>query len=560
MIRAALLLLWTLGNVVVKADIGDYVDPTFDCPATVTCPVVCVASVADCPTVCEDAALVLCNDGNCMEECDEDIESPCEADCASVACPKVIELQPVCLEEYGSFYEAATLCAEQEVEESTNLLSFNEFGYVFAYCWYSLLTASIFAWCAFNQRVNAAPAVQVQDQFGSPLWMTGYRFHWLGLMLNVLTVCSFLGWIALLAWLTIQYYAFDGSVYVQNRTVHFPDEVQLLKTFIIVWSVGFTWSFALKWPYSIKSLFLRRCSLNQATHVAVFQEAANDGADATTNKTTESPLFGWKCLQSVFSNSFAAFHKFMAFLFSDKECWHYREGSFHYSRVRKEVDGTRHMHFSVQRYNFDSDSETFVPATWQVGTSLSDFSAQKEGLTNEESWERFYKVGPNAIKMKRPTFFMAFAREVLKPFYTYQLYMIWSWFPLYYYYMAREYEFIVLAGLLVRKRSKFTLLSSFYSTYSGLDGSDYDQCCYGLVVSLPQLVQSLPHYACTRRSHRQARRRVGFLGSDSARSGRRCAVVPRHCTVRHDSHRRRDLLGRRVGLDRRIKPQGQDCY
>ena len=28
---------------------GDYVDPTFSCPAKITCPDICVASVDDCP-------------------------------------------------------------------------------------------------------------------------------------------------------------------------------------------------------------------------------------------------------------------------------------------------------------------------------------------------------------------------------------------------------------------------------------------------------------------------------------------------------------------------------
>ena len=28
---------------------GDYVDPTFTCPATITCPDICVASAEDCP-------------------------------------------------------------------------------------------------------------------------------------------------------------------------------------------------------------------------------------------------------------------------------------------------------------------------------------------------------------------------------------------------------------------------------------------------------------------------------------------------------------------------------
>ena len=47
---------------------GDYADHSFQCPVTTTCPIVCVADVADCPedAVCPDGS-ELCADGTCSE-------------------------------------------------------------------------------------------------------------------------------------------------------------------------------------------------------------------------------------------------------------------------------------------------------------------------------------------------------------------------------------------------------------------------------------------------------------------------------------------------------------
>jgi len=87
---------------------GDFADPTFSCPATTTCPVVCVASLADCPAdaLCpgthpDDGApsspssssrqYQLCNDGSCADltagqTCDPASESPCDCDALRFAC------------------------------------------------------------------------------------------------------------------------------------------------------------------------------------------------------------------------------------------------------------------------------------------------------------------------------------------------------------------------------------------------------------------------------------------------------------------------------------------
>lgn len=118
---------------VAKADFNDFVDPTYNCPARTTCPVICVSSVQNCPTKCEFGEQV-CADGSCAVVCDESLESACEEDCANVACPKVDDFYNICQEKFGSYYEAVERCIEDE-KADLHLLNFNETPYVFGYTW-----------------------------------------------------------------------------------------------------------------------------------------------------------------------------------------------------------------------------------------------------------------------------------------------------------------------------------------------------------------------------------------------------------------------------------------
>jgi hypothetical protein len=137
----------------VRADFGDYVDPTFDCPATTTCQPICVAADKYCPTAC-DAGRTLCADGSCVvaakEQCAGDLESPCEFDCAKFACAKVVDTYDACRETYGPQYEAETACGEAETAETVQLFQFNETGFVVVYAWVSIVSVLIFAWCFYK--------------------------------------------------------------------------------------------------------------------------------------------------------------------------------------------------------------------------------------------------------------------------------------------------------------------------------------------------------------------------------------------------------------------------
>jgi hypothetical protein len=242
----------------VRADFGDYVDPTYNCPATTTCPKICAATVEDCTTKCADG-LTLCADGTCEVECADDIESPCEFDCAKVACARTIDTYDACKETYKELYEAEVTCGEAEVAEKVNKFQFNEAGFVVVYSWVAIASVLILVWCFYKYVYDAYDGVferllsslptpktahvrsltqtliildscysqKIASVPGSAQLMNlddknekteglqiGYKRHPIGTLLHGLTLMTLAGWIALLAWLTIQVrYLFHSDRY-----------------------------------------------------------------------------------------------------------------------------------------------------------------------------------------------------------------------------------------------------------------------------------------------------------------------------------------------------------
>lgn len=238
---SALLLLGSAS--VAKADFGDYVDPSFDCPAMTTCKQVCVANVADCPPemLC-GANETLCGDGTCARSCTGREESPCEFKCAPIACQKVDDSFDLCQQKYGPLAELEAACGEAEAAEETKLFAFNEPGFVVYYVWMCTATFLLVSWCAFNQRFSpvegSTQSLELSfttsgDKNSSQGFQTGYQLHPVGRCINFVTVMTLLGIQAVLAFLTIQYYV--QQELITSLRVIFEDEIQVLIAFEIAW-------------------------------------------------------------------------------------------------------------------------------------------------------------------------------------------------------------------------------------------------------------------------------------------------------------------------------------
>lgn len=438
------------------SDFDDYVDSTFDCPATTTCRQVCVATEADCPSnmLCSSNE-TLCPDGSCVPgKCDLELKTPCAYKCAPVACVKVVDDLDSCNSMYANQYEIETMCGQEE-EASIQYVSFGDPAFIALYCWISIVTSLICLWCAFNQRFVPVPgsaqplqSTTEQDQEEASGFQTGYKVHPIGAGLHALTIATIVGFHGILCFLTIVYYAQQEALTLKKLPME--DEEQILKAFVITWMVGFVWSFSLKWPHSIQSIFLRRCRLEEATHVAVCVPKTTAAAD---NEVTYDANY-IAGLRSFFAGFSHYINYVMAFIYSDVDAHGFtasKDGIYQYCQVRSNSAGGRYFVFLFRRYNLndvESSEEVlvFIPGVLNVGMMISDISAAAVGLSVAEVEKRHNVVGQNIIEMQKPYFYKTAIKEFSKPFYTYQSFMVWSWFPLWYYYMAICWTFVILIG------------------------------------------------------------------------------------------------------------------
>jgi hypothetical protein len=148
---------------------GDYADTSFQCPVTTTCPIVCVADVAECPedALCPgthpdkeyeaDHEYELCADGTCVdltagEVCDDDAESACQCDALPVMCAKQVDLYPYCSTRFQQYYDSDAECLELQ-EENIPQVSFTGPWFVACFVILSGVTLLMLSWCAWNQRL-----------------------------------------------------------------------------------------------------------------------------------------------------------------------------------------------------------------------------------------------------------------------------------------------------------------------------------------------------------------------------------------------------------------------
>jgi len=452
--RSAIILLLT-SIAVAAAEISafddpPFVDPTFECPAKTTCPVVCVAEGSTCPASLQcPAGKVLCDDGSCDSDCTaandafDKEESPCP-ECTPVICPRIVNFYDQCKNDYQVYYDQTAECEENMYYKKYNLL---EGAFVVVYVFVTVITSAMFLWCAINQRFfrvtgstqSLSPVVGVESYWTQTGYKGGYslRGHLanpIGMILYYSLLIMLFCLHGILAMTTIWYYVVIGSI-TRLKNNPFEDEVNILQAFILTWIVTFPISFLIKWPPSIISLYLRRSVLKHATHVAVFTplEAAITVDDG---KSTQR-------LANFLSKLYFCFNAGMRFIFSDVNNSIHGEVTYCPVVVK---NGSRYFMFRLRRYIYDDETAKFEPSSFNVGATIGDFSSAKNGLSTSQVMNVRRHVGPNTIDIKKPFILRSILNEFSKPFYTYQMFMVWAWFPFNYYFMAIVLAIIIISG------------------------------------------------------------------------------------------------------------------
>jgi hypothetical protein len=268
-----------------------------ECPATTTCPIACAANVTDCPTQCAPG-LTLCHTGNCEVDCtvhNEMYSNPCECGDLPVACPKVVDLYPVCKDRFQSYYDANAACMEAQVEAVTKVSFWGPWFLAF-YIGFIIIFLLVTLWCWLNEVVFSVPsstqAFVVTNGASKETWtQTGYRTSWIGTIIYILVELSFIVIQVLLLATTIFYYMQQGAI--TRFPLVFEDEIQVLLAFQLVWMFGFVWCFWFRYPTTgLYSLFLRRCPLHRATHVAVVAplQCSNGSGASAAQRMSQSRI------------------------------------------------------------------------------------------------------------------------------------------------------------------------------------------------------------------------------------------------------------------------------
>jgi cation-transporting ATPase 13A3/4/5 len=438
---------------------GNYADTTFNCPALVTCRQVCTTSLEVCAEIGLDCAdgEDLCRDGVCRTEgsCDLNADNPCGV-CAPVACLSrdlegnrlPVDFQDACLEKYGEYYDACD--GEEEDEGFANQFDWGrDPGFVVCYVWITSISLLIVGWCAWNQRfAPVGVAVSLQEFSATDnlrCRQTAYRAEYSGACVYWLTIATSWGIQFLLFLLTLFYYMQQGAT---GFAPVFEDEREVLLAFEVVWMVGFVWSFPLKWPASIRTLFLRRTVFSNATHVAVFSPSLTAtkvvGVGAGDGASKETWCLAW--IGQFITTMRGVIDTMMAVLFSDMSR---RNGPGQVTFCAVEIDrhGGRSFYFKLRRYTYSLAAGVFEPGLLQLdGSTVASLIARKHGLSTPNAEAARSVVGENSIRLRAPSIVACLLDEFAKPFYLYQTFMTWTWFNLYFWHMGIVNTVVRIAG------------------------------------------------------------------------------------------------------------------
>lgn len=449
----ALLLLLLFQTRSAQGGFGDTVGPVDKCPAFTTCPAVCVQSVEDCSQRCRNGTS-LCVDGHCRADCQSipTSSNPCEPShlnahhrCSifKVACPRTNANYDVCLDRYKFEYAQYDLCAQRErdVHRQVHTVDYTETPFLALMIGLTLVTVGLVAHTRLQKEAHQKhryplAASDDQRQFCQP-----YRETIVGTILYYAVVATIWAFQLVFFVLVLLYYVNQGAITVIEAM--WKEERQILLVFEIVWFVGIVWNLAIKWPPKLRALCGQPCDPMNATYVAVWTPNSAPHGMVASDKYVAM-------LRRILHVTLATINTNMAKLFSQDVELHggAAGGQWTYCPVRQE-DYRKYFVHNFRRYNLEGD--TFVPGTLQghpeqVLTIQQFYEQGKVGLNTGQVLERRALVGPNTIHMDKPTFWQVMQQEFTQPYYTYQNFIMWSWMPLYYYYMAVVQTAVIVTG------------------------------------------------------------------------------------------------------------------
>lgn len=230
------------------------------------------------------------------------------------------------------------------------------------------------------------------------------------------------------------------ACYQDMRRWLVPDGTLSLTFLIIIWNFGALFFFVVKYSPVLRYHFRTSCSLADATTVRIWMTKKTEVASVDPNllKMHHCNQAFEQCLARIF-----------AFIFSDVNNPTV-EGRFFYANVMVDAQGVRSIFHHFKKYVYTETSSTFEEAEIRLGAgpkpTLADLHNCAKGLTEEEANRRISLVGPNVVDLPKPSVIAEFISEGTRPFYVYQIWMMWPWFAFSYWYMGAIQTSVFVGG------------------------------------------------------------------------------------------------------------------
>jgi hypothetical protein len=346
---------------------------------------------------------------------DVELDNPCTCSMFPIACPRVVDYYDDCLAMFQPFYDKNTCLDGDSGSSPASSYSFTGFYYRMCYIWIVAVSMLVIAWCFFNEKLchrsdqTSLPMLTAESRKETPgAWVQiGYQRTIIGTAIYGLVLLTAIGIQVLLLILCILYNIQNGTI--TRWSPVFETMAQVEKTFILVWLVGFPWTLSLKYIQAgLETLFLRRCLVCDATHIAV---VAPSRIDANPHNRTSGHIS-----RTVLSPISAA----LRFIFSYPYGLPGMEVAFCQVQF-DEQSGTRGFNHRLRRYVFDEATGGYIPGRIDVGKKVCSFLDKSNGLRTHDAIQRLGIVGPNKAPMQKPTLLKSLREEFSRPFYVYQV-------------------------------------------------------------------------------------------------------------------------------------------
>ncbi|KAI8089682.1 uncharacterized protein BX664DRAFT_333638 [Halteromyces radiatus] len=276
--------------------------------------------------------------------------------------------------------------------------------------------------------------------------LKGFNNDWFGIFMILYTGVASVGWIIYLLVISLDYYGYvlENTPYILTYNSYDLSS----KALCLFWFLSTSWYLILNLCRDkVINFFRLRQSLDKATYIQVETPRQVIQMLQKGNTNNDTPFSILSKLQSleIRLRTTLGFDVFVDTL-----------------KINTSVENNR-RYFEFQSTRYIYHEGTFLPASIQLGSNVTELLSMAHGLSTKEALKRLEVIGPNFIAVNVPSFIGALWQELTGFFYIYQLQILWVYFYMAYWQIGVSDTGVILLSAIIkvilRLRSEYRVKS-----------------------------------------------------------------------------------------------------